>query len=271
MLAMFVGVQMQMIAQGYLVYNMTGSAALLGLVSAGGGAPILVLSLFGGVMADRVDRKRILQMCQGASGLLALLVGLAITTDIITWYHIMATSVFQGILFAFKMPARQAIIPQLVGRDQLSNAMALYAAAVSVTMLAAPALAGTLYALFGADGVFYIIAGLGVAAMFFTGMISKVDGGPVQARAPMITDIIAGLSYIKRSPLVLTLLIIGLATVLLAMPFRFLLPIFVVDVYGRGPESLGLLASVMGLGSLVGALFIASLGRWKRGLLLYNR
>ena len=84
----------------------------------------------------------------------------------------------------------------------------------------------------------------------------------------LLTDIKSGLSYVRASPLVLTLLVMGLATSLLAMPFRFLMPVFVVDVYGRGPEAFGLLTSLMGLGSLAGALFIASLGKWRRGQLL---
>ena len=101
-----------------------------------------------------------------------------------------------------------------------------------------------------------------------TGFIRKIDSGPARPAVPMMSDIKAGLSYIRSSPIVLVLLLMGLATALLAMPFRFLMPVFIVDIYGRGPEALGLMVSVMGAGSLAGSIFIASLGKWRRGLLL---
>ena len=262
------GMHMQLIARGYLTYDITRSALLLGLVNAGITLPILVFSLFGGAIADRVDRKRIIQGGQAANGLLALFVAVSITTGTVTWYHLLVVSIAQGSVFAFLMPARQAIIPQLVGKDMVTNAMALSAAAMSSTALLAPSVAGIIYAWAGPDAVYYVITGMAVVSVWVTAMISDVEGDAVKAPAPMLSDIRDGLSYIVRSPLVLALLVMGLATALLAMPFRFLLPIFVVEIYGRGPEAFGLLVSMMGAGSLVGSLMMASIGRWKRGLLL---
>ena len=267
-LAMMGGMQMQMLARGYLVYDLTDSASLLGVVNAGAAAPMLLLALFGGVVADRLERKRVIQAGQGLAGLLALVVGVAIAAGAISWYYLLAASVVQGSLFAFMMPARQAIIPQLVGRGQLSNAMALNAAAMSATTLISPAIAGGLYAFAGPDNVYFVIAGLSACAFVLTGMIGQTDAAPTGSRAPVARDIIAGLSYIRHSPLVMVLLVMGLATALLAMPFRFLMPVFVVDIYHRGPEAMGLLVAVMGAGALAGSLFIASLGRRKRGMLL---
>ena len=268
MLAMMGGVQMQMLARGYLVYEITGSVLLLGLVNASTALPMLGLSLFGGVIADRVERKRVIQAGQAFSALIAIVVALAITTDVIAWYHLMVASLLQGVMWAFMMPARQAIIPQLVERDQLTNALALNAAGMSAMTLMAPAVAGGLYAWAGPDTVYYIIAALALSAVLLTGMIPKIEGGAIKKNSPMLTDITEGLSYIRRSPLVLVLLLMGLASALFAMPFRFLMPVFVVDVYQRGPESMGLLVTLMGGGSLAGSLFIASLSRRRRGLLL---
>ena len=258
---------MQMIARSYLAYDLTSSPLLLGLVSSGFAVPLLALSLFGGAFADRLERKYIIQFGQAMSALLAILIGVAIDFNIIAWYHLWIASIVQGGLFSFLMPARQAIIPQLVGQENLSNAMALNAAAMSATTLAAPALAGWAYAYLGPYNVYYIIAGLAIIAFALTGLIPKTGTGAGR-RAAMIGDIIEGLLYIRRSPLVLILLLMGLATALLAMPFRFLMPIFVVDVYRMGPEAMGLLVTIMGGGSLVGSLFIASLGRSGRGMLL---
>ena len=262
------GIQMQMIARGYLTYEITDSPFLLGLVNAGFALPMLCLALFGGAIADRMDRKRVIQLGQAASGVLALFVAVSISTGTVSWYHLLAVSMVQGGVFSFFMPARQALIPHLVGKDMLTNAMALNAAGMSVTTLLAPTAAGVIYAWAGVEVVYYIIAGMGVVAMLVTGLIQDVEGGAAKRPAPMLSDIGAGLSYIRRSPLVMVLLAMGLATTLLAMPFRFLMPIFVVDIYGRGPEALGLLVSVMGVGALVGSLFVAALGKQKRGLLL---
>ena len=270
MLALMSAVQMQMMAGGFLTYDITKSPLILGVVNVGFALPMLATALFGGAIADRVDRKRVMQMGQGASALIALFIAISITTETVTWHHLLAVSMLQGVVFSFVIPARTAIIPQLVGKKLVTNAMAMNAAGMSVTSLIAPALAGTLYALIGPDGVFYVIGAIAVSAVLFTHMISRVGAGTVKAKARMVSDIKAGLSYVLKSPLVLILLAVGLLTALLATPFRFLMPVFVVEVYGRGPEAMGLLLSMMGLGSLVGALFIASMGKGRRGILLIS-
>ena len=267
-LAIMAGMQMQMLARGYLVYDLTDSATILGIVNAGSSVPMLSLVLFGGVIADRVDRKRIIQAGQVGALLIALGVGISITTGTVTWYHLLTASVLQGVLFALMGPARQAIIPQMVGRDLLTNAMALNAAAMSMTTLVAPAFAGNAYALLGPDRVYYIITGLGVLAVVFTTFIPGGRSTSGRGAGTALEQIRAGFEYILSSPLVRTLLFMGLATTLLAIPFRFLLPVFVVDIYQRGPEAMGLLTAVMGGGSLIGSLYIASLGKRNRGLIL---
>lgn len=271
MLFMMAAMQMQMIARGYLTYEITSSPLLLGVVSSGFAIPLLGLSLFGGAFADRFERKYIIQAGQGMAAILSLIIGITVDFGVITWYHLWIASIVQGSLFAFLMPARQAIIPQLVGQDKVSNAMALNASAMSLMTLLAPALAGWAYAYLGPYNVYYIIAALAGVAFLVTGMLPKTGGGATRSPAPMMQDIIAGLAYIKNNNIVLVLLLMGLATTLLAMPFRFLLPLFVVDVYRMGPESMGLLVTIMGGGSLIGSLFIASIAKGKksrRGMLL---
>jgi len=268
MVFLMMGMQMQMIVRGYLTYEITSSPFILGLVNAGFAIPMLSLALFGGAVADRMERKRVIQIGQCMAVVLALFIGISIVTDTVTWMHLLFVSMVQGAQFSFLMPARQALVPQLVGRDNLTNAMSLDAAAMSMTTLIAPSVGGVLYNVIGPEGVYFLIAGLGVIAVGFTSMVSARGGSANRPSVPMASDIAQGLRYVVNSPVVLILLMMGLATALLAMPFRFLMPVFVVDVYNRGPESLGLLVTIMGVGSLVGALFIATLGRKKRGLLL---
>ena len=268
MLFLMFGIQMQMIVRGYLAYEITSSPFILGLVNAGFAIPMLSLSLFGGALADRIERKRVIQAGQLVSVVLAAFIGVSIFTDTISWIHLFGVSMAQGAIFSFVMPARQALVPTLVGKDNLTNAMSLDAAAMSVTTLLAPAVGGGLYNVIGPDGVYFLIAGCGIAAMLLTSLVSASGGSASRPSVPMFSDILEGLKYVVRSPIVLILLMMGLATALLAMPFRFLMPVFVVDVYERGPESLGLLVTIMGVGSLVGALFIASMGKRRRGLTL---
>lgn len=268
MVTMMAGMQMQMLARGYLVYDMTGSASLLGIVNAGHALPMLGLALFGGAIADRFERKLLIQAGQVVPAVLAFVVGIAIFSGNIQWYHLVFVSVIQGSMFSFMMPARQAIIPQLVGKHGLSNAMALNAAGMSSMTLVAPAIAGGLYAWLGPANVYFVITVLNVLAVAFMSFVPKTGTGSAGTKGPIIRDIAAGLTYIRQTQIVKVLLIMGLATTLLAMPFRFLMPVFVVDVYNKGPESMGLLVAVMGAGSLVGSLFIAAIGQWKRGMLL---
>ncbi len=262
------GMQMQMLARAYLVYDLTDSASLLGAVNAGAAVPMLVLPLFGGAIADRFQRKRIIQIGQAAAMLLAVVVGVTIATGFITWYHLLIAAVAQGVFFSFAMPARQALIAQLVPRRQLTNALALNAGAMSAMTLVAPALGGAMYAWAGPDTVYYLIAGLTAAAVLVTGLIDKTAEENGSSQGAMVSDIAAGIGYALGHPLIRLLLIVTLFTTLLTMPFQFLMPVFVVDVYHRGPDAMGLLVAITGGASLVGSLLIAAVGSWRRGMLL---
>ncbi|HIA16576.1 MAG TPA: MFS transporter [Dehalococcoidia bacterium] len=268
MLLLMTAMQMQMVVRSYLTYEITSSPFLLGLVNAGFAIPMLSLALFGGAIADRMERKLIIQIGQLVAVVLSLIIGISIATDTVTWMHLLGVSMAQGALFSFLVPARQALIPQLVGKDNLTNAMSLDAAAMSATMLVAPAIGGGLYNVIGPDGVYYLITGCGVLAILFTSAVKTPARDKSRARTAMLGDIKSGLMYVVRSRMVLVLIILGLLTTLLAQPFRFIMPVFVVDVYGKGPESMGLLVTITGVGALIGSLWIASIGKWHRGLLL---
>ena len=147
--------QMQGIAQGYLVYQITGSAKILGLVSAAAAITMLALALVGGAIADRVDRKRLIQLCQGTTTLLALVVAVAIVTGALIWQHLLVVAMLQGVVWSFNGPARQALIPHVVERRRIGNAIALISLGMSAPALVAPAVAGLLYALAGPEAVYY--------------------------------------------------------------------------------------------------------------------
>ena len=267
-LFMMGGFQMGMIAQGFLVYEITESAKILGLVSAGWAVPMLSLTLFGGALADRLERKPIIQGGQAVSAIVSLAIAIAISTGVLEWPHLLVASMFNGVMFAFAGPARQAIIPQIVGQERISNAIVLNSAAMSTMSLVAPAIAGVLYATIGPEGVYYVMVGMGVIAVSLTTAIHKPAKMAKRVQSAIIKDIKAGLSYVGQNQMILVLLGVMLATVVLSMPFQSLLPVFVVDVYGLESEAFGLLVSMIGLGSLLGSLGIASIGNWHRGSLV---
>lgn len=165
------------------------------------------------------------------------------------------------------MPARQAIVPQLVGKERMGNAVALNSSGMSLMTLVAPALGGVMYAQVGPELVYYVMFAFTAAAFVLTARLPGV-GKPVQKSGKPIAELAEGLRYILRNGIVLTLLAISLVTAILAMPFRGLLPVLADEVFGRGPEAVGLMLSSIGVGALAGSLVFAGGVRKGRGLVL---
>lgn len=265
---MIAAMQMQAIAQGYLVYEMTGSAKLLGLVGAGMALPLLVLAPFGGAIADRVNQKRLIQGGQIAVTLVAILITIAIATNSLRWQYLLVAGIVQGLVWSFMGPARQALLPRLVGHERASNAIALISAGMSAPALIAPAIAGLLYAFTGPQGVYIAVSGLGFIAVAMTTSIRHTPQPTEKPRTGVTSDVKEGLQYVWSHETIRILLGIVLVFVLLSAPLAGLLPVLVVDVYHREAGALGLLVSAMGIGSLIGTLFIAGFATRRRGLLL---
>jgi|TARA_B100000959_G_scaffold287203_1_gene370074 MFS family permease len=260
MLLLMAAVNIQMLARGYLTWELTKSPIAVVVVGAGFAPPILLLSLYGGAVADRISRKRIIQLGQVGMLAIILFVGLSISTNTITVYHLVGASVAQGSIWAFLMPARQAIIGQLVDEDHLTNAVALNASGMSLMTVAAPGIGGLIYGLSGPATTYYVMAGLTVIALFLTSWVPGM--APVtHAKRRMWGDIKEGLVYTRHNRTVLVLLLVALSTALLAMPFRTLLPVQIEEVFEMEVEALGLLLSMIGVGALIGSLVIAGLSK----------
>jgi MFS family permease len=270
MLCTMAGMNMQMVARAQLAWDLTHSEFLTAFAGVGFAVPVLFLSLYGGAIADRVERKRLVQIGQVASSLNALWIAVAIVTHNVTVWHLFAASVVQGFFWAFMMPARQALIPQLVGKDLLGNAVAINASGMSLMTLLAPAVSGVLYARLGAGGAYFAITGVTFAAVFFTTMLPKLPAGNAGRKAKnVIQDMREGLRFILRNRTVLWLLAFTLGTTVLSMPFRQLMPVYADRVFGHGAESVGFMLTVFGAGALAGTLAIAGLTKTqKRGPIL---
>ena len=260
LMALMAGITMQMVARAQLAWDLTDSIRMVGLAGAAFAPPILIFSLFGGVIADRAERKRVIQFGQLGIAIMSLFIGVSILTETVTIWHLIGSAVVQGCIWAFLMPARQAVVPQLVGRENMTNAIALNASGMSLMTLAAPGIGGVLYAFAGPDIAYFTIAGLAFLAFVLTSKMPRLPAGTSNARNRMATDIADGLRYVANNRTVMFLLLLALSSTLFAMPFRSLLPAFVEQAFGRGAASVGLLMMI-GLGSLVGSLFIAGLRR----------
>lgn len=252
--------QMGSVALGYLAYTLSGAATALGLIGLGWGLPMLGLSLVGGVVADRFPRRTILLGTQVLMGAAALLGTVLLLTGLIQVWHIFIVALIQGTSFAFNMPARQAMIADLVGKEDLGNAIALNNSLLNFTRVVGPPIAGVLigYEAIGIRGVFIYMAGAPILVLF---MLARLPhSAPTRrGRRSGWGDLVDGLRFIGRSPVLLSLLALAFAPVLFGLPYQTLLPVFALQVLRVGPEGLGLLGMASGLGALVGSLGVTAL------------
>jgi len=260
MLLLMAAVNIQMLARGYLTWELTHSPIAVVVVGAGFAPPILLLSLYGGAMADRHSRKRLIQFGQVGMLVITLIIGVSISTGTVTVFHLAGASLAQGTIWAFLMPARQAIIGQLVDEDQITNAVALNASGMSLMTVAAPGIGGLVYGMSGPAATYYLMSGLTVVALILTNWVPNMTP-VVNAKRRMWSDIKEGLVYTRHNRTVLVLLLVALSTALLAMPFRTLLPVQIEEVFKLEVEALGLMLSMIGVGALFGSLVIASLSK----------
>ena len=274
MVTVGIATMMQMTARGYLAYELTNSASKLTYVNVAFAFPMLSLSLFGGALSDRLDKQKIIQIGQFGAASLGFLIAAIIFSNYINWLHLLAVSFVQGGIWAFMVPSRHSFIAELVPRKNLNSAIALNSAGFNVSNLIAPAVSGLIYGLAGPGVVYSIIGGLALTGVFFTFIIkpemrmgNDIRGSNKSEKKEILAEIKIGLIYIYHEKLLFSLLIASLIFSLLAEPFRFMLPIFVKDIYLKGPEAMGLLTTLMGLGSVIGSIIIAGIESNKRGLI----
>jgi len=251
--------EMSAVAQGWLVYHLTGSAFALGWVGAGWSISTLFLSLYGGVLTDRMEKRTLLLWTRAAMMVNSLVIGLLCTVGAIQVWHLVASSLFTGVLFAFLMPAQQAIVSDLVDRETLMNAVALNSVGMGLMGISCASLAGVMIESVGVASVYYAMAGFYLLAVLTIVKLPKI---PIQrvVRASVWVDLLDGVRYLRASPVLLSILALGLVRVLFAMPYRTLMPAFARDDLGFDASGLGFLMSAPGAGALISALALCSLG-----------
>ncbi len=261
--------QMGMVTTGWVAYDISGSATSVGLVSLGSGIPMLTLGLFGGVVADRFPKRRILLMTQSLIGAAAVISAILVLSGVIQIWHLMLISAMQGVGFAFNMPSRQAFVAQLISRDRLMNAVALNNAGMNFSRVIGPSIAGIFIAVIG-PGEVYVLMAIMYAFVVYSLTRIPQTGAPLGTNRPSpLRSLADGLGYVKSNAVVFTLLLLAFAPVLLGMPYQQLMPVFADDVFNVGASGLGLLLSFNGIGALFGSLAVAGMNNTfrRRGLL----
>ncbi|MGA9386642.1 MAG: MFS transporter [Candidatus Sulfotelmatobacter sp.] len=258
-----IGTWMQIVAQGWLIYRLSHSAFLLALDQFLGGIPIFLFSLIGGVVADRVERRKILLGSQYVQMFSAGVLTILVTTGLVHVWQILCLSFVSGFAQAFGGPAYQALIPMLVDREDMPNAIALNSIQFNVAVMVGPALAGLVLARFGEKWCFGLNALSFLAPIVSLSMITA-RFLPVKTSESMFNSLKQGIRFTRKHASMEALIVLAFCMTALGMPMRTYIPVFVKDIFHRGPETYGNLLALMGLGSILGSLSIASAGNMQR-------
>ncbi len=253
------GTWLQEVAQGWLVYSLTGSTVLLGLTAFLAGAPILLFSLIGGVVADRMDRRKLLLASQYTQMTSAFVLAALIYTDRVAIWHILALAFVNGLAQAFGGPAFQALIPSLVEPPHLSNAIALMSTQFNLARVIGPAIAGFALKWWGSAACF-ALNGLSFLAVIVALMLLSVGAVPKKNEDRLLASLGEGLRFVHDSRALRGLTVLAFCATGLGVPLLTLLPSFAKDVFGMGPDGYSTMLAVSGAGAVVGALVVAWMG-----------
>lgn len=255
---------MEQVVRPLLVLDLTGSAVQLGIVSFLRLIPMVAVGVLAGAVADRFDRRRVLMVSQAATIAIHFTMAFLILSDRITLWQIYLTTLAAGVSMAFDSPARQSLIPMIVSREHMANAIALNSVATNITRIGAPSLAGLLIVPLGIGRIYLLNGALMVIAITLTAMISVRSGIGSEARLTLWRSLGEGFAYATRNRAVLAVLSLALAIYMFGMPYnQVFMPLIAKNVLEIGNSGLGFLFSAAGFGGLMGALAVASLNRFR--------
>jgi MFS family permease len=267
------GMSMGQVTGPLLIYRLTGSSVLLGTQSLVVSVSLIIMSLLGGVIADRIPKKQVVSASLLGFAAIQLVLAFCLDSGILSrensgsWWIILVATFFQGGFMGMMMPSFSSIIPEIVKRDLLMNASALNTLAMNILSLIMPVVTGVIIDKLGFEYAYYIAAGLyalGAVSILFIPRTGRMPSGDRK----ILEDIKNGFVYIRRTPTVLLLLLFTTAIVIFSMPYQQLMPLFTDNILKVGATGMGLLMSVCGAGALVGSVILMLLPVSKRGLLL---
>ena len=255
-----IGTWVHQTALSWLIYNITGSKFMLGLISALASLPMFFFSIWGGVIADRFPKRKTLIATQTVSMVLVAVLAALVLLNIYKIWHIIVISVLLGVNFAVDMPVRQSFLIDITGKEDLMNGIALNSSIVNLARVLGPALAGIIMVKYGISWCF-VINSLSFLAVIVALCYLKIPQIPIKERTESIVQyIISGFRYVKHNKMILEAMIIMALMGIFGWSYALLIPALAKDVFLKGEHGYALLVSANGLGALIGALFVAYIG-----------
>lgn len=262
-----IGTWMQSIGQAWLVLELTHSAWLLGIVGALQFLPVMLLSLFGGVLADRLPKRRVLLFTQSSAMLQAAILWILVATGTVQIWHVLVLAFMLGLTNSFDMPTRQAFVMEMVGKDDLPNAVALNSSLFNMARIVGPGIGGIIIAVLGVAPLFLlntfsfipVIIGLALIDLrqLHTRSSRTASEQAKSASQSTFQSLREGLAYVVRTPVVLLIIAVVGTVSLFGINFNVVLPLFATEVLHVGPAGFGFISSAFGFGSLISALWLA--------------
>ncbi len=265
--------QMQMVTRTLLIYRLTESGSILGLTALSGALPMLILALYGGALADRLEKRRILLIGQIASAGISLAVALSLSLGFLSrevpgsWWILIVSSALQGIVMGLMMPSRASIIPELVTPQDLMNAISLNNMGMNFFRIVAPAATGFIIAAWDFAAVYYIMTGLYLLATVLLYFVPATPPAQVP-RESAVREMVEGLRYIRGNITIFLILAFTLSCTILGMPYNLLLPLFTENILMVGETGLGILMAVSGIGAIMVSLVLATMPNKRRGMMM---
>jgi MFS family permease len=273
MVGQWVSMNMQIVARSLLIYRISDSGAILGLASLANAIPMILISLWGGAIADRLQKKSILFFSMAGSALVSLAVAVTLTTGVLSparedsWWILIVTAVIQGIIMGLMMPSRQSIISEIVERNEVLNAVSLNMMGMNTFRILGPAAAGFLVDAFDFQSVYYISGGMYGLAAVCMGLMPKTKAMIMQGESAL-QDIVDGVKYIRQRKTIMLILIATLFVMVCGMPLMQLMPMITDDILHVGASGMGILLSVSGIGAITSSVVLASIPSRKRGIIM---
>ena len=249
---------MDQIALNWLVYLLSGSAVQLALLNLCRLAPIFVFTLVGGVIADRMERRRLLFVTQVVAMVLAVVLAMLTWLELVQIWMVLLIAIGRGIVLSFNQPARQSLISELVPRDDLRNAIALNSATLNLTRVLGPTIGGLLIATVGVAGAFFLNAVSFVAVLYALALMRFPERQATLSRGSILSELGGGFKYLSGHATLRMLVVLALAPFVLGIPYMTMLTVFASDVLQVGGGGLGLLTACSGVGAVAGALWVAA-------------
>ena len=265
---------MEMMVRSLLVYRLTGSGTMIGMLALVQVVPQLLMSLFSGALADRIQKRSLLMASQLITGIITFCLAISLATGYLnaddsgSWWVLFITAVGQGTIMGMMMPVRIAIIPEIVGEERVMNAVSLTTVGQTAFQLAGPTLAGFLISNYSFSLVYFVMTGTYALSTFFTFLLPRTRKIMPTGGGNTFREVIEGFRYVRKESVFLLIVVFAMFHMVSGMPYQQLTAVFTEDILKVGEVGLGVLMTVSGVGAAVSSLIIASLPNRKRGILL---